>query len=385
MSKEEKELLRKQMAFEEKESHRWLDMFQSGEQIARANPGTEDVVVGDSESDIQEIFAEVRDLPQNCHFVIRGCQDRAVGGRDDAQSVDQVLSGATTQIIREVQISERVSKITGETRPRRKSRSARLAQISVRSVQLTLRGPSRPGGRLADVTLNAVEAVELAPPEGGGPIHWVLFTTLSIDIVDNLVRIIKSYACRWNIELYFETLKTGLKIEKLKYETLERYLKAFALHTIVGWRVEYLKGAARIDSEASVEKYFTADAWTLTYLVYHDGGDLPEEPPTITEFMLIVAELTGWQRKKNQGPPWLHYDLAWDPKNGSVCGCFPNLQKSKSKKWGIKRLAAAAGRVTSTNRNQKRRSKPLGGRSAAARPWVSRLGRKQPRAAWGRE
>lgn len=302
MSKEEKELLRKQMAFEEKESHRWLDMFQSGEQIARANPGTEDVVVGDSESDIQEIFAEVRDLPQNCHFVIRGCQDRAVGGRDDAQSVDQVLSGATTQIIREVQISERVSKITGETRPRRKSRSARLAQISVRSVQLTRRGPSRPGGRLADVTLNAVEAVELDPPEGEEPIRWVLFTTLSIDTVDNLVRIINSYACRWNIELYFKTLKTGLKIEKLKYETLERYLKAFVLHTIVSWRVEYLKGAARIDSEASVEKYFTADEGALTYLVYHDGGELPEEPPTITEFMLIVAELAGWQRKKNQGP-----------------------------------------------------------------------------------
>jgi hypothetical protein len=303
MSKEDKDRLRKQMAFEEKESQRWLTMFQSGEQIARANPGTEYVIVGDSESDIHEVLAEARELPQNYHFVIRSARDRAIVNGGDAINVDAALAGTAVQFTSEAEISERVSKIAGETRPRRKSRSARIAQISIRAASVTIRGPARPGGKLSDVKLNIVEAVELDPPEGEEPIRWVLITTLPIDSRDKIFRVIESYGCRWNIELYFKTLKSGLKVEDLRYETLERYLKAFALLIVVGWRVEYLKGAARVDSDATCEKYFKTEEWQPAYLVYHDGGSLPAEPPTITEFMLMIAELGGWQRKKNQGPP----------------------------------------------------------------------------------
>ena len=72
---------------------------------------------------------------------------------------------------------------------------------------------------------------------------------------------------------------------------------------IVGWRVEYLKGAARHDPDASCEKYFSRDEWQPAYLVHTDGGDLPAEPISISEFMLMIAELGGWQRKRSQGPP----------------------------------------------------------------------------------
>lgn len=303
LSKEEKAALRKKMAFEEKESQRWLAMLQSGEQIARANPQTEYTVVGDSESDIHEIFTEAGDLPDNCHFVVRGCQDRAVTDAGDALRVDEVLASAPIQFTSEMQISDRVSKIVGETRVRRKSRSARIAQISVRTAKITIRGPARPGGKLPDATLNVVEAVELDPPEGEDPIRWVLFTTLPIDSINAILRVILAYVCRWNIELYFKTLKSGLKVEKLQYETLDRYLTAFALFMIVGWRVEYLKGAARHDGDTSCEKYFKAEEWQPAYIVFHDGGTLPDEPPNVKEFMEMIAELGGWQRKKSQGPP----------------------------------------------------------------------------------
>jgi len=303
LTKKEKAQLRRQTAFEEKESSRWLDMFQSGEQIARANPGTNYTVVGDSESDICEIFAEVGDLPENCHFVIRGCQNRAVMSCADAANVEEALAAAEIQFTSQVNISERASKIVGETRPRRKSRSARLAEIGVRAREVTIRGPERPGGRLPNMTLNVVEAIELDPPVGEEPIRWVLFTTLSIDSITQIQRVISAYSIRWNIELYFKTLKSGLKIEKLKYETLDRYLTALSMLMIVGWRVEYLKGAARHNPNASCEEYFPREEWQPAYLVHTDGGDLPSEPITISEFMLMIAELGGWQRKKSQGPP----------------------------------------------------------------------------------
>ena len=183
LTREEKDRRRKQTVFEEKESYRWLDMFQSGEQIARANPGTNYTVVGDSESDIFEIFAEVGELPENCHFVVRGCQNRAVLDCDGAANVDEALEASDIQFATEVTISEHVSKIVGETRPRRKSRAARTADIGVRARQITIRGPVRPGGKLPNMTMNVVEAVELAPPKGEDSIRWVLFTTLSIESI----------------------------------------------------------------------------------------------------------------------------------------------------------------------------------------------------------
>jgi hypothetical protein len=278
-------------------------MFQSGEQIARANPGTNYTVVGDSESDICEIFAEVGDLPKNCHFVIRGCQNRAVVNCDDGTNIDEALKMADIQFTMEMTISERTSKIAGETRARRKSRSARIAKISVRAREVTIRGPDRLGGKLPNMTLNVVEAVELDPPAGEEPIRWLLLTTLSINSIAEVQRALSTYSTRWNVELYFKTLKSGLRIEKLKYETLDRYLTALSMLMIVGWRVEYLKGAARHDPDASCEKYFSPEEWQPAYLVHTKRRELPAKPLTISEFMLLIAELGGWQRKRSQGPP----------------------------------------------------------------------------------
>jgi len=330
LDRAEKSRLRKQTVFEEKESSRWLEMFQSGEQIARAHPGTEYVVVGDSESDIHEIFAEVPDLADNCHFVIRGCQNRAVID-DLAANVDEVLAQSEVQYVEEIQISERISMIAGETRPRRKSRSPRVAKIGIRASRVTIRGPARPGGKLPDATLNVVEAVEQDPPPGEEPIRWVLFTTLPIDSIAALQRVISAYAQRWQIELYFKTLKSGLKCEKLKYETLDRYLTAFSLLMIVAWRVEYLKGAARHDAEASCEKYFPAEEWQPAYYVWTDGAALPPEPPTIRDFMLMIAELGGWQRKKSQGPPGSMTIWRGIRRMEAYAEAFQAFQKAKSR------------------------------------------------------
>ena len=102
---------------------------------------------------------------------------------DGAANVDEALEASDIQFATEVTISEHVSKIVGETRPRRKSRAARTADIGVRARQITIRGPVRPGGKLPNMTMNVVEAVELAPPKGENSIRWVLFTTLSIESI----------------------------------------------------------------------------------------------------------------------------------------------------------------------------------------------------------
>lgn len=301
LDKPEKQRLRKQTCFEEKESSRWFEMFQSGEQIALANPGTHYVNVADSESDIHEIYTQTSELPANYDFVIRSCQNRALA--TGAESIDQTLADAEIRFEGEVTVSERKSLIVGETRPRRKSRSARSANVKVRATSVTLRGPARPGGKLADATVNVVEIVETDPPAGEEPIRWVLLTSLPISSVAEIQRVIRIYCLRWQIELYFKTLKSGLGIEKLKYEELDRYVTALSLLMIVAWRVEYLKGAARLDPNASCETYFEDHEWMPACMVLNQSHERPAEAPTISQFMLIVARLGGYIDKKGQGPP----------------------------------------------------------------------------------
>lgn len=305
LSRAEKERRRKEMVFEEKESRRWLEMHQSGEQIARANPHTHYIGVADSEADVHEIYDDSRELPPNYDVVIRACQNRALVRKSetDPANVDEALAAAEFRFDSQAEVSERKPKIAGETRCRRKARAARTAKISIRATEVTLRRQPRPGGSLPEVKLNVVEAVETDPPTNEEPIRWVLFTTLPISSSKEIQRVIELYGLRWQIELYFKTLKSGLSIEKLKYEQFDRYLTALALSMIAGWRVEQLKGAARIDAEANCEKYFDAEEWKAVYLVRNQGEPLPPEPPSVSEFVLSVAQLGGYLNKKGQGPP----------------------------------------------------------------------------------
>lgn len=303
LSREERKAIRRQDAYEEKESCRWLEMFQSGEQIARANPETHFIHVADSESDIYELFLEVEDQADNHDFVLRAGQNRVTVGKDEQlATVNDLLTTCSVLAEREVNVSQRFSMIENETRTRRKARDARVAKLSIRATVVTLQGPSRPGGRLPSVTLNVIEAVELDPPEGEDAIRWVLITSLPIDSIVQVEQAIQYYAKRWGIELFFKTLKSGLGIEKLKYETIERYLTAAALMFVVAWRVEHIKEAARIDGSASCEKYFEANEWKPAYMVAKKTKQLPAKPPTMGEFTLMLAKLGGYQNKKHQGP-----------------------------------------------------------------------------------
>ena len=304
LNKAEKERLRKQMCYEEKESCRWLEMLQSGEQIARANPQTHYVSIGDSESDIHELFLEIDTQSPNHNFIMRGCQNRAlVASESEPANIDEALERCEIRFESEANISERTSMIADETRVRRKSRAARVAKIGIRATTVNVRGPARPGGKLPDVKLNVVEAVELDPPAGEEPIRWVLYTSLPIKEIAQIQRVIELYALRWHIEVFFKTLKSGMGIEKMKYETLDRYLTMSSLMIVVAWRVEQIKLAARMDTDSSCEKYFASTEWQPVYMVAKKTRVLPQSPPTVGEFVILLAQLGGYLNKKGQGPP----------------------------------------------------------------------------------
>lgn len=305
---------RHQRCFEEKESSRWLEMMQSGEQIARSLPQTRFISLGDSEADISELIVQSLEFPENYDFIIRQCNTQSIvaavdptsGAEIDAASIDEALSQVMWLGEKTVQVGgrEAPTRPDDKKRARKQARQSREALIGFRSVRVKLVGPKRPGGGFLEETwINVVEALEVDPPEGEEPIRWLLLTTLPVATAEQVAEVLQGYCHRWAVELYFKTLKSGLKIEDMKYETLDRYLRAFSMLTVVAWRIEYLKGACRATPDAPCTVYFTAQEWIALMTFLRRKKVDPSQPPTVGEFMVAVAELGGYVNKKSQGPP----------------------------------------------------------------------------------
>ena len=315
LTENRKRALNRDAFLEEKESGRWLEMLQSADQIARACPGTHFVCVSDSESDVYELLEEAAGLAPNCDFVIRACQDRTVlrdggpAGGVPAGRLGETLAAAAVLAEAEVAVSARACDYACKTKRRQKPRESRTARLSVRSSEVTLAAPRRPGGRGPDapagVRLWAVRAAEADPPAGAEgdaeePVDWVLLTTRPAAGAEAARRVLAWYGLRWTLEEYFKTLKSGLNVEKLKYESIERYVNAASLLMITAYRVEHLKTAARVTPGASCETVVSADFWLALWLVRRGGA--PAGPPSVGEFVTEVARMGGY-RKSSPGPP----------------------------------------------------------------------------------
>jgi hypothetical protein len=305
---------RQRSCFEEKESARWLEILQSNEQLARSLPQTQFISIADSEADIFELFCECSTFPENFDLIVRGFRqhnivsaiDTATGQPIDAPSVEQAMKLAMNRFTREVSVGARPIPETPDDkkRVRRQARTARDTVLTISTATATLAGPRRPrAGHLPDATVNVVMLLEENPPADESPIHWVLYTTLPIATETEVMAVIDGYCQRWSIELYFMTLKSGLKIEDMKYRTLPRYLNAFAMLAVVAWRVEHLKKAARIDPDAPCSKYFTDEQWIPIMMFQTQETVDRSEPPTMAEFIKTIAMLGGYINKASQGPP----------------------------------------------------------------------------------
>jgi hypothetical protein len=67
-----------------------------------------------------------------------------------------------------------------------------------------------------------------------------LVTTLPIDDPEQVRTIVQSYCIRWQIEIYFRTIKSGCRVEERQFETLDRLMNCVAVYSIIAWRIMYL-------------------------------------------------------------------------------------------------------------------------------------------------
>ena len=112
----------KKIPIEEKESYRWLDKSARVRDVAEEVPGTQCILVADSESDIYEVLAEPRGSAHPIDWIIRACQDRATVPAEDETAGPIRAAGSGTEVLftQEITVRAHRPKTACEERKRRK-------------------------------------------------------------------------------------------------------------------------------------------------------------------------------------------------------------------------------------------------------------------------
>lgn len=298
---EEKRKKRQQTPIEDKESIRWIEGLRVAREVAETSPETQCILVCDSESDIHEFFAEPWQTShgQPLEILVRSCQPRATTTK--SLSVLEAVRATPCRYTATIQVKGRTPKTQVETRQRRTERTPRTAQVEVRVSSVILRPPPRPDRRLPAVPVNAILVQELSPPPGEAPLQWLLLTTLPIDTDEQIRAGVDYYCCRWGIEVYFKTLKSGCRIEERQFEFLNRELNVIATYLIVAWRIMALCRLGRACPDLSCEVMFETSEWKAVYLIV-EKKPLPKKPPTLNQMIRLIASLGGYVPRNTTEP-----------------------------------------------------------------------------------
>lgn len=286
---------RANLPIEEKESFRWLDGYRLASDLARECPDTRIVSVADSEADIYDIFLEAEGHPTPADFVIRAKEARCTPERDPDsgpavyRKVRDEVSASEVRVRRTVHL------------PRTPKRKAREAELEIRALRVTLKPPHARSG-LGAVTVNVVLVEEVNGPADGTDVSWLLLTTLPIESVDEVLRVIDYYLARWIIEVYFRVLKTGCRVEKIQLETTSRLKNCLAFYKIIAWRVMHLTYLNRECPSLPCTALFDDCEWKSVWRVT-TKRELPKNPPLLSEFIPLLAQLGGYNNRPSEPPP----------------------------------------------------------------------------------
>lgn len=311
-----KDYEKKHTPIEEKESLRWLTGFREARALAARLPDVQCVCIADSEADIYELFAEPRGA---AHWLVRACQNRALQG-SEPHLREQVL---TTPVLYQVEllIRGRKAMTAVEERSRRQNREQRQATVEVRAATVTLRPPWRFDRELPAITVNVVLVREPNPPADEPAVEWILVTTLPIDTPEHVRTIVEYYCVRWCIEVLFRTLKSGCRIERRRFEHVDRVLPCLALYLIVAWRTLFVCRMGRECPDLDCEAVFEPSEWKAVWMAVHKKKP-PKKAPQLSTMVHLIARMGGYvERPESEPGPqtvWIGlqrmYDLAlaWD-------------------------------------------------------------------------
>lgn len=277
-----------------KESYRWIEcMRKSKERLENQDI----VVVSDREGDIYEAFEEAYDL--DIDVVIRSQHDRNLEG--DLKIVELIST----------------SRVRGRHKvvvPGSGNRKKQILALDLRFEKIELK--ARPSDQVShqnrhrnDLELYVVDASDVK-----AGVNWRILTTLVVESQEDAKVVLDIYSKRWNVELYFKSLKTGCRVEDCRLGEAGKLIKYIALMSVVAWRVFWINFVGRESPDSCCECVFVQSEWKTAWLMLNrkkikegkiSKRNMPNSPPPLMEVIHWIAGLGGFLRRKGDGNPGL--------------------------------------------------------------------------------
>jgi hypothetical protein len=283
---------RQHQPIREKETFRWLEGFRQVDELAQRYPHHQWVSVNDREGDIYEVL-QAATAPAHCAGLL-------VRARHDRRLLDGhgKRGPRLFKYLRKLPLAGTYSVRV----PRHDHHPARVATLSIRFSEVTFSAPRYHGGE-PPLSLWAVWAQEIDPPSGEEPIRWCLLTTVPVHTLAEAMERIQWYVKRWTIEEFHRVLKSGCEVEARQLMTRARLQRALAIDMVVAWRIMDLNKAARLQPDAPADRWLSTTEWQALYCYMHETHQPPEQPPTIGQAVLWIAQLGGFLARKSDGHP----------------------------------------------------------------------------------
>lgn len=256
-------------------------------------------------------------------FVVRSARDRSVLP-DHAGPAEKCLlhaharrlapSGTWTLDIPAARIERNIK--SGKNRNSKKvieNRKRRQAVLQVSSAAVRVCAPQQKRGEHGGepLLLWVVRVWEPNPPEGVEGLEWMLLTNHSASTFDAAQLVKNWYECRWIVEEFHKSQKTGCNIEDPQFNTSDRLHPMIALQSVVALTLLNLRELSRREDArirpatdvVSLESVETLSAWRHQEL---------RPNWTVHEFCLALARLGGHRNRTGDSHPgWIVLWKGW--------------------------------------------------------------------------
>jgi hypothetical protein len=263
-----------------KESLRWIEGYERIAETAPSLPDTRLVYVADREADMIALMMRAQELGTPADWLIRSTHDRSL-----PESAKLWSTTSEGEPIGEIGF-------TMGSRHGVKAREVRQ-HVWLRRVEL-------PAEKGQSVVATCLVAREFDAPAGVKPIEWRLLTNREATTLQQATELIDWYRARWEIEILFNVLKNGCRVEALQLGTIERLERALALFLVVAWRIAYLMRMGRTCPDLDAELFFDVDEIRGAYLLTE--AKQPAKPK-LNEVLRLIAQLGGFLGRKGDGEP----------------------------------------------------------------------------------
>ncbi len=275
-------------------------------------------------------------------FVIRSSYDRRILlGHDEPEECETDKLHQYAQTLSKVgSWSLQVTSNIEVRRPKRTGlqkvvvRQARKANMAVAFAPVQIKPSTKKAGNHGNKPLKVwvVRVWEIKPPKGQERLEWMLITNEPICNFDAAYLVVGWYECRWIIEEYHKSMKTGCKIESPQFTTEDRLKPAIALLSVVALTLLQLRDASR-RADAKTRK-----ATKVISSLYVEALSLWRHKKvkldwTVHDFFYALARLGGHQNRKNDHlPGWQVIWEGWKELLPMVTGY--DIAKTRYKKCG---------------------------------------------------